>query len=224
MRIRVDEKRLGGAIAWTYKHWARCLRYRLATPEGLEGLMAANTAGRPVVMCLWHGELFGLLGFGLKTRLPLGMISSLSRDGDLMHAVLTRLGFGVVRGSSSRGGLRALVGARRLMTQEGRFMTITVDGPRGPRREIKTGALYLAAKTGAEVVPVRCRPHLAKTFRKAWDRFELPYPFSYCTIGIGSAFKVDENRLEAGSETLSKRMADLGRIVGRDDSARGPGA
>lgn len=129
----------------------------------------------PIVFCFWHGAQAGLLAHP-RPR-PVTVLSSHSRDGELQARILTRLGFVVHRGSSSRGGARGL---KEIIGEiaGGADAAFAVDGPRGPLHEVKPGALAAAKAAGASVVPITTRASRFWTFDKAWDRYRLPKPFA----------------------------------------------
>ncbi len=112
-------------------------------------------AGKNYIAALWHNRLL-LISFALKKFLPqrpgAGLVSA-SRDGDLVADLTQRFGFEVVRGSSSRLGASAILELSNVLAT-GRDILITPDGPRGPAYELGPGIIFLAQKTGAEVVPV----------------------------------------------------------------------
>ena len=123
------------------------------------------------VVAIRHGDLLPLLG----THLDRGYVAmvSASRDGERLVAVLARLGFGAVRGSSSRGGVRALLGARRALAG-GRNVVVAVDGPRGPAGTVGPGVVALAR--GAPVIVATAQaPGLRLP---TWDRALVPWPFA----------------------------------------------
>ncbi|MDP3427571.1 MAG: lysophospholipid acyltransferase family protein [Humidesulfovibrio sp.] len=170
-------------------------------------------SGRPVMLAIWHEEIFALTGFGstvLSGRLA--TVVSDSRDGELIDQVLQRIGFATARGSSTRGGLKALSQLRQHML-DGRIGVITVDGPRGPRQEAKEGAVYLAQKAGALIFPVRSRPSSAYVFKRSWDHFQLPLPFCVCEVLIGEPLefapgKISSEALQRGSLRLAQALKD----------------
>jgi hypothetical protein len=139
-------------------------------------------AGTPRVYAFWHGQQMGLVG--LRARPTVVMVSR-SRDGELQASVLQTLGFEIVRGSSSRGGtqaLRALVS--RVMC--GNDAVFAVDGPRGPLGEAKPGAAFAAYRAQAKLVPVAAAASRTLRLSRAWDRFEIPLPFSRVAVVFGA--------------------------------------
>jgi lysophospholipid acyltransferase (LPLAT)-like uncharacterized protein len=127
----------------------------------------------PVIIIFWH-EYIPFL-FYLRGHNNFAMLLSQHRDADLLAQAARLNGFGTVRGSSTRGG----TGAIREMMDLGQNtnLTITPDGPRGPRRRLAMGPVYLAAKLGIPLVPVGLA--YANPWRlKTWDKFAIPKPFS----------------------------------------------
>jgi len=151
--------------------------YRIRV-RGWEHIRACHDAGRPVLYAFWHGEMFGLIPF--HGGQSIGIMVSQSRDGERLASLLSKFGFVPCRGSSTRGGVGALVGLIQHV-KKGYGAGITLDGPKGPYHEPKPGILTLAYKTGAAVVPLRMFPEDCWRF-KSWDRYILPKPFSRFTI------------------------------------------
>ncbi|GKT32820.1 lysophospholipid acyltransferase family protein, partial [Aduncisulcus paluster] len=85
-------------------------------------------------------------------------MASDSKDGQIITEVLERIGYEVARGSSTRDGLKAMLGVARVMRKKGKIGAITMDGPKGPRHEVKSGILAIAQKTGASIIPMRACP------------------------------------------------------------------
>jgi lysophospholipid acyltransferase (LPLAT)-like uncharacterized protein len=127
------------------------------------------------VVAIRHGDLVPLLG----THLDRGYVAmvSASRDGERLVAVLARLGFHTVRGSSSRGGVRALLGARRALA-EGRCVIVAVDGPRGPVGSVAAGVGALARTAPVIVATAQARGLRLPT----WDQALIPWPFARVVV------------------------------------------
>ena len=103
---------LSAPVYWLYRLWCRSLRYTEINRAAIEN---TTDQGRPVVLSLWHDELFPLIY--LKRRLNIIALVSQSDDGDLLAGVLERMGLETARGSSSRGGVKALLAAARRMRE-----------------------------------------------------------------------------------------------------------
>lgn len=168
--------------------------------DGEENLTNVIAQGRQPIYCLWHDRIFGGTFF-LRDR-GIVVITSQSLDGEYIARFLKRFGFGTVRGSSSRGGVKALVEMIRYMRQ-GLSMAFTVDGPRGPRYVVKTGPVVLAKKTGNPIVPfsVECSRYWTVN---SWDRMHIPKPFTRAQFIIAEPIYVPADIDDAGVE--SKRL------------------
>ena len=204
MAIEIRSAFLVSAVAWTYKLWHWTLRPIL---HGWEETVRARSKGRRIIFAIWHNELFMLSG--LKEARNLLTIVSQSRDGDLASGVLERLGYVTVRGSSSKGGVKALVAAYRTMRDKDLDAVVTVDGPRGPRHKVKEGIIFLAQKTEALVVPIRAFPDRAKIFDRAWDKFILPMPGTRFNVFFGTPYEVTGEKLRG--EVLTREVEILER-------------
>jgi lysophospholipid acyltransferase (LPLAT)-like uncharacterized protein len=191
-----------------YRLWCSSLRIVQTgrqTPDSLDA------EGRLLMFCLFHDELFTLMR--VRRDLRLATVVSRSRDGEYLARLLHSLGLKTARGSSSRGGLSALKGMERLMREDRRHGVITVDGPVGPRHTVKQGAVVLAFRVPALLVPVRLFPKRAVIF-KSWDRFQLPLPFSRVDIVFGAPYAVslaelDPREVERERTELQKRLNEL---------------
>lgn len=209
MRIPIDPILFAPAIAGLFKAWVRSIRY--AVPEVLSRTLERNRAGERFVIALWHDELFPIAGYGcLYTSGLVGVVSP-SKDGQFVASIMERLGQTTVRGSSSRGGVKALLQAKRVMVRENRMAVFAVDGPKGPRHEPKDGVIFLAQRAGAGIVPIRAFTRRKKVFAKAWDRFQLPYPFTSCELAVGEPFRVTDARLDA--DTLAMERVRLKKTL-----------
>lgn len=190
------------------------LRWTTLGEERLESARQASPTGR-VVFAFWHGDQFPLV-HSWRDR-DVVIMTSLSRDGTLQSLILAGLGYHIVRGSSSRGAVRGLVGAIRAV-EAGRDAAFAVDGPRGPYHEAKPGVLYLARHTGLPVVPLTSKVARARVFTDAWDRYVLPHPFSPTVIAYGRHVTVPEG---ADDGTMEQARGDLeGRLEALDEEAR----
>lgn len=167
--------------------------------------------GHQPIIALWHDRIFAGVWY-LRNR-GLAVLTSKSKDGEYIARFLTRFGFGAIRGSSSRGGVRGLVKMIRLM-REGVPMAFTVDGPRGPRYVAKSGPVMLAKKTGNPILPfvIECSSYWTV---KSWDRLQIPRPFSRARVIFGDPIfvpdRADEEssrlQLQAALEGLVERAA-----------------
>jgi lysophospholipid acyltransferase (LPLAT)-like uncharacterized protein len=156
-----------------------------------------------VVFAFWHGRQFPLV-YTWRAR-DVAILTSLSRDGTLQSMVLGGLGYHIVRGSTSRGAVRGLVGMLRAV-RDGRDAAFAVDGPRGPFHEVKHGVLFLASRSGMPVVPITSAAASARVFDKAWDRYVLPYPLSRCVVAYGEPLEVSDGLDDAGMASAADEL------------------
>lgn len=157
-------KLLGGTLRWTYEDQAG---YRNRAP------------GNPFIVGVWHNRILVLpliFEWFCKRCYPVSILTSPSRDGALLSAFMANFGMGAVRGSSSRGGVKALL-LLRAQLREGVDIAITPDGPRGPVYEPSAGLLRLAVKTGLPVMAIRVEQERYWEIQ-SWDKFRIPKPFS----------------------------------------------
>lgn len=171
---------LGVLLGLVARLWLATLRVRV---ELAAEAHAALGDPRPWVLAFWHGRQFPLLAW--RRRRPTAVMVSLSDDGAMQARALALLGLEVVRGSSSRGGVRGLAALVRRL-RAGRDAAFAVDGPRGPLGVAKPGVAFAAARAGALVVPMGSAAARARVFTRAWDRFVLPLPFSRVVVTLGA--------------------------------------
>jgi len=178
-------------------------RFRIFAEEYLD---EARTLAPHVIFAFWHGRMLPL-SYRYRNK-SIQVLASAHRDGELMGQTIRQLGFGHVRGSSTRGGARAI---RELVTrlEEGFDLGITVDGPKGPRHEVKPGSLEISKLSGAFVIPVTTSSKSHWVF-SSWDAFEFPKPFTTVFVRFGPPLLVAP---EAGPDDLEKARADLERIL-----------
>ncbi|HAS88671.1 MAG TPA: hypothetical protein DCS48_05125 [Desulfovibrio sp.] len=208
MKIKIDPVIFAPQVAFLYRWWVRSMRFDIS---GYENVIGPHKQGKPLMLALWHNELFSLIGLGFLQRLPLVTMASDSKDGQIITGVLERIGYEVARGSSTRGGLKAMLGVARVMRKKGKVGAITMDGPKGPRHEVKSGILAIAQKTGASIIPMRAYPSNPIIFEKSWDRFELPKPFMPCKILLGEPFEVTGQKLD--EEILASEARRLEAVM-----------
>jgi lysophospholipid acyltransferase (LPLAT)-like uncharacterized protein len=211
VRIPVSPRFIGAVLAFVVRLWHLTLRVKRVNNEVFTD--PELRAKRPVIM-LWHDEIFPLIPAHAGERMA--CVVSQSKDGEILTRVLESFGFMTVRGSSSRGGMRALIAAKRIMDEQGVGIIFTVDGPRGPRHKVKPGAVFLASHAGSPIVPVRVVMSRAKVFHRAWDKFQLPWPFSRCTIIYGDPVFLpelgdDPEEMQRQCEQLEQIMNSLGK-------------
>jgi lysophospholipid acyltransferase (LPLAT)-like uncharacterized protein len=201
---------LGWILGSLVALWVRTLRVVVEVEPG-----AADV--RRTVYAFFHGQQMLLLG-ALRGRAVAVMVSH-SKDGELQTGVLSRLGLGVVRGSSSRGGARALGRLVRVL-RGGEDVAFAVDGPRGPARVAKPGAAFAAEASGAELRPVAAAASHVVVLGGTWDGFEVPLPFARVVVVVGApvsvgrgeavAARIEEARLRAERRGEGARARPVG--------------
>ena len=188
------------------------VRLRLVGWKEIEALGGAK------IFCGWHGRSFVPANF-FKGRGVYG-IFSLSRDGEMQTRVFRKLGFGFIRGSTGRGGERALVESIRVL-RDGAEMAITPDGPRGPIHIVQGGVMVMAKKTGCALIPVGTAARPAYYF-PSWDDYMIPLWFGKVSFVLGDPIFVPKDSTDAEmeeirlhlQEEIHRMQAEANRIAG----------
>ena len=187
---------------WLLRIWERTLRYEVDDRAGLQAKQASESG----IGAVWHNRLL-IMPLVLKRFFPHrqgAALISASRDGGWIAALVQRIGFDVVRGSSSRQGAIAMLQLSDVLAG-GRDVVITPDGPRGPVYVLGPGIVLLAQKSGAVVFPLNLE--YSSCWRvKSWDRFILPRPFSKVRVILGPPHKVAATSSEQEFEMERLRL------------------
>ncbi len=184
-------------------------RYRYAGEEHIKEAMKLHPSGN-VLIAVFHEYAIGAV-MGAKDC-PYTILVSESQDGSLINAVIESLGLKTLRGSSSRGGVKAFLSLYKLLKKSHQYVAITVDGPRGPRHEPKAGLIELALRTGIPIIPIVPYTASAYLFKKSWDQTQLPYPFSKILFYFGKPLlwnqqsNHDENFITHQQQILREEM------------------
>ena len=177
--------------------------------DGLEHVEAIRAGGRQPVMAFWHGRILPATYY--FRRRGIVVITSENFDGEWIAGIIERFGYGTARGSTSRGGRRALLQLTRDMAA-GQPAGFTIDGPRGPARVAQPGAIWLAKTTGNPVLPFHLEASSFWTL-KSWDRTQIPKPFATVALAVGEPLEVpasmDETGLDAWCRVLEERLRYL---------------
>ena len=166
------------------------LRWRT---EGLQHLDEIVATGRQPIMTFWHGRILPAAYF--FRRRGIVVITSENFDGEWIAGIIERFGYGTARGSTSRGGGKALLQLVRDMAA-GKPAGFTVDGPRGPARVAQPGAMWLAKATGNPVLPFHVEADRHWTLN-SWDRTQIPRPYATVALAVGTPIDVPSNADEA---------------------------
>jgi lysophospholipid acyltransferase (LPLAT)-like uncharacterized protein len=211
--------------AWRQSRWRRAQAAAIAligTPlvealgatytwreAGTEHLREVARQGRQPILALWHGRILSATLY-FRDRGVVAMTSE-NFDGEWVAQLMSRFGYHAARGSTSRGGARALAQLRREMA-DGYAAAFTVDGPRGPARVAQPGAAWLASLTGNPIVPFHIEAARAWTV-KSWDSHQVPKPGSLLAVAIGRPIDVppqaDEAAIELGRMAVERSLVDL---------------
>jgi lysophospholipid acyltransferase (LPLAT)-like uncharacterized protein len=177
--------------------------------QGAGHLQSVLASGRQPNLALWHGRILPATIY-FRNR-GVVAVTSQNFDGEWIARIMRRFGYAQARGSTSRGGARALLQLSRDMA-EGRPAAFTVDGPRGPAYQAQPGAVWLAKVTGNPIVPFHVEAEPCWT-AGSWDRAQIPKPWSRVAMVIGAPMDVppdaDEGMLETMRLELEQRLADL---------------
>lgn len=172
--------------------------------HGAERHRALLRARTPFIFLLWHETLLPLLWY--HRGQGIAIVVSEAREGRYLGDFATRIGYRLLPGSSTRGGLRALRGAVRAL-HDVVPVAFTPDGPRGPRREVKPGIVRAAQRVGAQILPLHAEIGSAWRLR-SWDRMAVPKPFAMIDVGYGEPFGV-----APGADGLVEGIARCGEAM-----------
>ena len=175
--------------------------------SGAEHLQNVDANGHQPILSFWHGRIFpATLYF---QRRGIVVITSENYDGEWIARIITKFGYGTARGSTSKGGSRALL--QMVRDVKSRAVAFTLDGPRGPAEIAQPGAVWLSKATGNPLIPFHAEA--ASSWQlKSWDRTQIPKPFSNVAMAIGAPLYVprdaDETALEQWRGRLQESLAD----------------
>jgi lysophospholipid acyltransferase (LPLAT)-like uncharacterized protein len=216
---RLKAAAISGVASPLIRALARTYRWRV---EGTEHYDAVIASGRQPILAFWHGRILASTYYFRDRQIV--VITSQNFDGEWIARIITRFGYGTARGSTSRGGARALVQMRRELA-EGRPVAFTIDGPRGPARVAQAGAAWLAGATRQPILPFHIEADRAWTM-KSWDRAQIPKPYSNLALVIGEPIDVEgteaettegaRTKLERALESLETRAR---RVLGAGEPA-----
>jgi lysophospholipid acyltransferase (LPLAT)-like uncharacterized protein len=184
--LRSSSVRVGGTLlAFAIRGWMRTLDSRIACYQPNMDPAVAGFRG-PAIYVVWHEYL--ALPPCNRRGCDVTMLLSQHRDAHWLSEMISQFGFKTVRGSTSKGGVKAIL----KITREFRHtsLVITPDGPRGPRRELSSGCIYIAGLLGIPIVPLGCGFDRPWRNPRSWDKFAIPRPSSRARIVLGPAIHV----------------------------------
>jgi lysophospholipid acyltransferase (LPLAT)-like uncharacterized protein len=165
----------------------------------------------PLIFTFWHNRILAITPTFLRHypggRRGVSVLTSPSRDGEILARVVGHFGMGSVRGSSSRRGFAAVRECLQILEQ-GADLAITPDGPRGPRYQMGPGLVLLLQQSNARMVPTHARFHSALRL-KTWDHFTIPLPFSRIDVTIGPYQTAAPTNSEAEFEQERARLEEI---------------
>jgi lysophospholipid acyltransferase (LPLAT)-like uncharacterized protein len=190
------------------------LRYQLADQSGF----LTEPPKGPVVLMIWHNRILALPVVFKRyypRRKGLLVLTSASRDGAYLSAMVARFGMGSIRGSTSRRGAAALMDLFRAVRQ-GYDLCFTPDGPRGPRYKISPGAVLISQKSKAPILPVNVE-YSACWRLKSWDAFMIPKPFSQVKVTLAPYLVIPPTHSDGAFEDermkVEKFMTEALRVL-----------
>ncbi len=186
---------------WLLWLWAKSSRTIVIGEEQYQKLRRQK---KPVIILIWHGRIFYAPYF-FRRRGIVPLVSP-SEDGEIIAQIIDRWGYRTLRGSSSH----SIIGVWNEMVKElekGGELIIVPDGPRGPDRKMKPGAIKLAKDTGAYLVPFSFSSSRKKNL-KSWDSFLIPLPFSKIVAIFGEPFTIGSDLNKADFEKKIQQVQD----------------
>jgi hypothetical protein len=188
----------GVALYWLVRAIGATLKFEVSGWEH-------HTDREPLVYCFWHNRI-PIATYFWRHR-GIVVMSSRSFDSEYIARFIQRFGYGAAKGSSTRGALSGLIQMIRAV-RSGKSAAFTVDGPRGPIYEAKPGALLLAKKTGAAILPFSIS--FDRCWRlPSWDRIEIPKPFAKAHVVIGERIYVKDADDEAEQRRFQRALDEL---------------
>ncbi len=158
--------------------------------EGFKKFLDLKKEGKKICFGFWHGEQFILIPFFSKEKI--GIMVSLSKDGEKQAKLLSSFGYFPIRGSSSKRPVSSLIEMINYL-KENQIVGFALDGPKGPLYEPKPGILTLSYKTGAKILPLRVFYQKAWILKKTWDKYFIPKPFSKVKLSIRNPLELSVN-------------------------------
>jgi lysophospholipid acyltransferase (LPLAT)-like uncharacterized protein len=192
---------LAWAGAWLVRLLCATVRYENSADPA--GPLDANE--RPMIWAFWHRCL--IVATHRFQKRDIAVLTSRSFDGEIISRIIEKFGYQAVRGSSRRGALGALLGARRQL-EAGRAVAFTVDGPLGPLYQAKPGPVVLSRLTGARIIAFHIALQRAWTLG-TWDRMLVPKPFSRAAVHFSAPLLVPAGADEAQMEAWHGQLQNI---------------
>ena len=210
MRIRAPWiPKVGGlAVSLLVRSWMRTLDYRVALYDTTVDPAMPEFQG-PAIFLFWHEYI--PFPFYLRGHCNIAMLLSRHYDAEFIAEASRYMGFRTIRGSSSRGGVASL---RRAIDISGSMnLTMTPDGPRGPRRRLAQGCIYLASRLGIPLVCLGLGYDRPWRLKSTWDQFAIPRPGSRARMVIGPPLmipaEIQRDQIEACRQQVENELQQL---------------
>jgi lysophospholipid acyltransferase (LPLAT)-like uncharacterized protein len=188
------------AVYWIIRLIGPTLRLEIV---GVGNAIQIRSSGEPGIGALWHRCIF-TAAWVWRNR-GVVVMNTVNFDGQWTRRVVERLGFGTAQGSSSRGAVEGLLAMARQI-EAGKHVAFTIDGPRGPRYVAKPGPVILARRTGSPISAVHFGLQWAFTFKKSWDLFQVPLPFSGAVMVVAPPIYVPK---DGGSDIMKAKQDEM---------------
>jgi lysophospholipid acyltransferase (LPLAT)-like uncharacterized protein len=193
-------KALGFLAALLVRVWVGTVRYRYRPLGASMDPHQPHFDGR-YIYAFWHENI--LLPAYQYGRPDIYVLISEHADGELIAEACRHLRFRLVRGSTTRRGVKAV--RQMIQLAQKNHLAVTPDGPRGPRRQVQAGLVYLAARTGLPIVPMGIAWRRAWRMR-SWDRFALPVPWSLASLVTTEPIRVPQTVDKVELERYRKQV------------------
>jgi lysophospholipid acyltransferase (LPLAT)-like uncharacterized protein len=204
-----------GFIVWAIaRAIGMTLRVRFENPERL----IEATAKGGAILVSWHGRT--LIPASTFRGRGYWALISLSRDGEIQNHIFRRFGYQTIRGSTGRGGVRAVLQLARKI-REGGVLAFTPDGPRGPTHKVQQGTIFLAQKSGCPILPlgISARP---RKLLGTWDSYMIPMPFGRGAFVFGEPIVAPPDMTEEQTAEFTERVEiAINRCEKRSDEMLG---
>ncbi|MCX8084212.1 MAG: lysophospholipid acyltransferase family protein [Calditerrivibrio sp.] len=177
--------------------------------HGLDTYKDLKARGERVIFAIWHGQL--ALFYPMSKYSKACGIVSRSRDGEIAANIIKYFGFDSVRGSSSRAGAMAILEAEKYLKEDFDII-ITIDGPKGPKFDVKKGVIYIAKRFDCVIIPVVASVDRFLRF-SSWDNFLFPKPFAKIDLFLGDPYitdkDIDKSKIKAETDSLKAKMLNM---------------
>jgi lysophospholipid acyltransferase (LPLAT)-like uncharacterized protein len=188
---------IAAVVYWFLRLLGPTLRVEVV---GVHNAIQIRQNGEAAIGAFWHRCI--LSAAWIWRNRGIVVLNTVNFDGQWTRRVIERFGFGTAQGSSTRGGVEGLSAMAQAL-EAGRNVAFTIDGPRGPRYVAKPGAVILARRTGSPISAFHIGVQHAFTFHKAWDHFQIPFPFSKVVMFVAPPIRVPT---DAGSVIMKSKQ------------------